>query len=245
MRAYDQSLTEQDQKPLCLLKKKAAIECGKRIKLARHLANLTRQDMLLHYGINPHTLHAWEKGANGLTEENAQKLFEVFQQRGLLISKAWLLYGEDPRIALSDIEAVNQSHSSVTGVMADILNVRADFKILEEIEYFQSHNAKAISTMIADEALMPLFAMGDYVGGIQCFDAVAFKTLVGSFCIISSQAGEVLVRKIVQHQKGLVFRIAGINPLAALNSPDYFDCAIQAAAPISRHWHVGQRNKLF
>ena len=66
-----------------LFKKKTALERGKRIKLARHLANLTRKDMLELYGINPNTLNAWEKGTNCLTEESAQKLFEAFQAKGL------------------------------------------------------------------------------------------------------------------------------------------------------------------
>ncbi len=215
-----------------LFKKKTALERGKRIKLARHLANLTRKDMLEHYGINPNTLHAWEKGTNGLTEENAQKLFDAFQAKGLSISKEWLLYGEDPRSSLSS------APQTQTQAMTDVLSIRGDLKIFEEIDYFRHNNPHAISAMVGDEALLPLFYAGDYVGGIQLFGK-ELKSLTGAFCIITTENKDVLIRKIFKHQQGNVFTVGAINPVAQLTGPDYFECAIRAAAPITRHWFLG------
>lgn len=216
-----------------LVKKKIAIERGKRIKLARHLVNLTRKDMQEQHGINSNTLHAWEKGTNCLTEPNAQKLFLVFQASGLSLSKEWLLYGEDPRPTLPDNPPTD------TQALSDVLNIRGDLKIFQEINYFRHHNLHTITAMIADEALLPLFYTGDYVGGIQVF-AKDLKTLVGDFCIITTENEDVLIRKIFQHQQGNVFTIGAINPFAQLKNPDYFDCAIRTAAPITRHWYLGR-----
>lgn len=216
-----------------LFKKKTALERGKRIKLARHLANLTRKDMLENYNINPNTLHAWEKGINCLTENNAQKLFEAFQAKGLAITKEWLLYGDDPRSALSTAAQVD------TQAIADILSIRGDLKIFEEIDYFRQNNPHAISAMVADEALLPFFYSGDYVGGIPLFTK-ELQSLIGEFCIITSESSDVFIRKIFQHKEGNIFTIGGINPFAKLEGPDYFDCTIQSAAPITRHWHLGR-----
>ncbi|MBP6103592.1 MAG: helix-turn-helix transcriptional regulator [Gammaproteobacteria bacterium] len=219
-----------------LFKKKTALERGKRIKLARHLANLTRKDMLENYDINPNTIHAWEKGINCLTERNAQKLSEAFQGRGLAITKEWLLYGDDPRSALST--ATNTDAQ----VIADVLSIRGDLKIVEELDYFRQNNPHALSAMVTDEALLPFFYSGDYVGGIPLF-AKELQHLIGEFCIISSESSDVLIRKIFQHKQGNIFTIGGINPFAKLEGPDYFDCAIQSAAPITRHWHLGRMQK--
>jgi len=219
-----------------LFKKKTGLERGKRIKLARYLANLTRKDMLENYNINPNTIHAWEKGVNCLTEENAQKLVEAFHTKGLVISKEWLLHGDDPRLGLS---IATQTDAQA---IADVLSIRRDLKIFEEMDYFRQNNPHAISTMVTDESLLPFFYSGDYVGGIQIF-AKELKSLIGEFCIISSDSSDVFIRKIFQHKQGNIFTIGGINPLAKLIGPDYFDCAIQSAAPITRHWHLGRMHK--
>jgi len=216
-----------------LLKKKTALERGKRIKLARHLANLTRKDMQEQHGINSNTIHAWEKGTNCLTEDNAQKLFAAFQASGLSLSKEWLLYGEDPRSSLPDTTKTDAQ------AITDVLSIRGDLKIFEEMNYFRHNNIHGITAMVADQALLPLFYTGDYVGGIQVF-AKELEKLVGAFCIITTKNEDVLIRKIFQHQQGNVFTIGAINPFAQLKNPDYFDCAIRTAAPITRHWYLNR-----
>lgn len=215
------------------LKRKLALERGRRVKLARNLSNLTRKDMFQRYGINPNTIHAWEKGANCLTEKNACKLFEAFRQEGLSITKEWLLYGEDPSFGHGPtLDEKNQE-------LQDILNIRRDLKIFNEVNYFRQNNANSISTMITDEALSPLFCRGDYVGGVY-LSRQDLKMLVGEFCIILTEDKQILTRKIFNYQAEDIFIIGGINPFAKLNGPDCIPCRIQAAAQITRHWHLGK-----
>lgn len=215
------------------LKKKAAIERGKRVKLARNLINLTRKDMSERYGINPNTIHAWEQGTNCLTEKNAIKLFEAFQKEGLYITKEWLLYGEDPSLAnTTKLENKNQT-------LQDILAIRGDLKFFDEINYFRQNNTNAISVMISDDALSPLFNAGDYVGGIY-LSTKAWKELVGEFCIILTEDEQVVTRKIFSYQEKNTFLVGGINPFAKLSTPDYFSCSIKSVAQITRHWYFGK-----
>ena len=215
------------------LKRKVALERGKRVKLARNLVNLTRKDMLEKYNINPNTMHAWEQGTNCLTEKNALKLFEDFQQEGLSITKEWLLYGEHPNLSNTSIpENKNQE-------LQDILNIRGDLKILEEINYFRQNNINSTAVIISDDALSPIFGVGDYVGGINAPHR-NWKELVGEFCIIVTEDEKVLTRKIFSHQTRNIFRIGSINPFARLEGSDCVNCEIRSIAQITRHWYLSR-----
>lgn len=215
------------------LKRKLAVERGRRVKLARNLSNLTRKDMLERYNINPNTIHAWERGINCLTEKNALKLFEVFRQEGLSITQEWLLYGEDPSFALtSKLDNKNQE-------LQDILHIRRDLKIFDEIDYFRQNNINSISVMISDDALAPIFCVGDYVGGIRLSNK-DLTALVGEFCIVFTEDEQILTRKIFSHQEKNTFMVGSINPFAKLNGPDCVSCDIRLAAQITRHWYLSR-----
>jgi DNA-binding transcriptional regulator YiaG len=214
-------------------KRKVALERGKRVKLARSLVNLTRKDMLEKYNINPNTINAWEQGTNCLTEKNAFKLFEAFQQEGLLITTEWLLYGENPNLSNTfTLENKNKT-------LQDILNIRGDLKILDEINYFRQNNINSTSVMISDDALFPIFCAGDYVGGINLPNK-NWEELIGQFCIILTEDEQVLTRKIFDYRSKNVFMVGSINPFSRLKGADCFSCKIRSVAQITRHWYLSR-----
>ena len=219
-----------------VFKRKLALERGKRVKLIRTLANLTRKEMFEKYSINPNTTHAWEKGTNLLTEKKAINLVEVFNQEGIAVTKEWLLYGENP-------ESINKSNlDDKTQDLKDIIHIKGDLKILDEVNYFRHNNLNSVSAMISDEALFPLFCVGDYVGGVNTIGK-SLNELVGEFCIITTKDGRVLIKKILSYKGKNDFLVGGINPFANLNDPHYFTCTIQSAATITRHWCLGMISK--
>jgi transcriptional regulator with XRE-family HTH domain len=215
---------------------KLSLERGRRIKIARSLSGLTRKEMFERYNINPNTVRAWEKGANLLTDKKASTLVSIFNQEGINITTEWLLYGEDPGfVNKSGLTDKNQD-------LKDVLNIRGDLKILDEVNYFLDNNFNSISSMITDGSLFPFFCVGDYVGGIK----VAGKNLmelVGAFSIITTDDERVVVKKIFTHKEKNIFLVGNINPYANLNEPDYFSCTIRSAAKITRQWHVGMASK--
>lgn len=213
---------------------KTALERGIRVKFARNLSNLTRQDMWERYQIKANTIHAWEKGTNCLTEKNADKLCKAFQDAGFTgISTEWLLYGET--------QTQNQDKTHLkkhTQDLTDIMNMREDLKIFDEINYFRSIHSNAVSVIVSDNGLEPLFCVGDHVAGI-CLEKEALQDLLGQFCIIKTYDGQILVRKLINYQEKDRFTIGSINPMASLTGPHYFSCDIQSAAQITRHWRLG------
>lgn len=215
-----------------LLKKKFALERGKRVKLARTLSNLTRKELFEKYNINPNTIRSWEEGANLLTESKAIQLVEIFNQEGFAITLEWLLYGEELGfINKPNLDSKNQN-------LKDIIHLRGDLKVIEEINYFKHNNINAVSCVIADESLFPVFCTGDYVGGINTMGK-KLNELIGEFCIITTQDSQTIIKKIFGHKDHNFFMVGGINPFSKTSELHYFTCAITAAAKITRHWRIG------
>jgi transcriptional regulator with XRE-family HTH domain len=218
-----------------LLKKKLALDRGKRVKLARTLTNLTRKELFEKYNINPNTIRSWEEGANLLTEPKAINLVKIFNQEGIAINLEWLLYGQDLGFCSKpSLDDKNQT-------LKDIVNIRGDLKIIDEINYFKHNNLNAISAMIPDESLFPVFCPGDFVGGIKVMGK-NLNELVGTFCIIVTQDEQTIIKKIFAHKEQNFFLVGGVNPFTKTNDLHHFTCLITAAAKITRHWHVGVIN---
>ncbi len=217
-------------------KSKLALERGKRIKLTRTLAGLTRKEVFEKHDISPNTMRAWEKGINILTENKASTLVEIFAQEGVNITTEWLLYGEDP--GLTNKAGINNANPD----LKDAINFRSDLKILDEVTYFLDNNINSVSCLITDESLSPQFSVGDYVGGIKSVGKKIIE-LVGEFCIIITNDERVFPKKIFMHKEKNFFVIGDINPLANLNAPHHFTCEVRAAAKITRHWCLGLASK--
>lgn len=217
-------------------KKNLAVERGKRIKLARQIAGLTRKDMAAKYDINDNTIQSWEKGVNLLTEQKAQKLVTAFVEAGLSITTEWLLSGHDP-ILFGELFSTAEISTNKNQEFKDVIKIDKDFKILDEIKYFRSTNDNAIVATVTDDSLMPFFKIGDYIGGTYTPEE-QLQSLVGHFCIIILENGSTLVKKIFKYCDNNQFIIGSVNPLTTIQEPINVYCNIKAAAKITRHWSL-------
>lgn len=213
-------------------KQALAIARGGRLRLARQLVNLTRKQISNKYNINPHTLHAWEKGANCISEEKASMLATILKNEGLDISTEWILTGDT-----SNYLELEQSK------IKDAVNLQEDIKIFNEIDYFKKRVPNSIVTLITDNSLSPLFIKGDYVGGIIA-PQHEYKKLEGSCCIVILDNHEIVSRKIISisDSDNQVF-ICSINPLAKLTSPHNETLKFKNIALITRHWLIGNKSE--
>ena len=213
-------------------KEKLALARGKRVKLTRTLANLTRKELFKKHKVNPNTIRAWEEGSNLLTEPKAINLVKIFNQEGIDITLEWLLYGED--LNLTNKPKLDNKNQS----LKDIINICGDLKIFDEINYFKQNNLNSISSIVDDESLFPAFCAGDYVGGINSVGK-RINELVGEFCIITTTEEKTFIKKIFNHKEENFFLIGGINPFYKSNELYCFTCEILSAAKITRHWRTG------
>lgn len=203
-------------------------EVGKRIKMARQMANLTRKQFTDKYNINYHTLESWEKGVNSVSEENLTLLEGFFRAEGINVSKNWILYGNTQEIVDDMIKGKKDTQ------VEDIYSLSGDLSYFKEIKFFLENVENSAITMVLDNSLFPFYCKGDYVGGIDT-GGNDTKKYIGNFCIIHITNGDIVTRKVISVKENAT-TICSINPKAILSTPDYYTVYYNKIIPITRHW---------
>lgn len=207
-------------------------ECGYRVKHARLLAGLSRRVLEEIYGISGSTVQAWEIGRNPLTAKGAKRLSEAFQQTGLFCTAEWLLTGEglSPRPHDEIVSSLKKNQVQQT---SDVL-FEDEEAISKEIIFFQEINTNSIVLNIIDDAMEPVYFIGDYVGGKMRTDINPLK-IVGLNCIIQTTDDEYYIRKISSYTIDNKFTLASINPNTTVHFPVLYNQSVKNVAPII--WH--------
>ncbi|RYE15543.1 MAG: hypothetical protein EOP34_02845 [Rickettsiales bacterium] len=206
---------------------KEHLSVGKRIKLVRTLANLTRKHMFNKYGIIPSTLRAWEDDVNQLTSHNATRLYEAFRREGIPITKNWILNGSNTR---------NERDSVGNDELDDIFEIETNLRIFEEIKFFKKSYRNSITIEITDDGLYPIYESSNYVGGINVTNDNLIESLIGKFCIITASDNKTYIKKIFRRESNGSYLVGTINPLANIEGPSNFSCIIKSAAHVIRRW---------
>ena len=194
---------------------------GGRIKLARNMLGLSRKGLEDQFSISVNTLQAWESDKNTLTDKGARKLNSIFIRLGLLCTEDWLLTGNGQTpILLQDVSTLPNE-------------MNEDICILREIEAFKAINPTPIVVIISDNAMEPLYSIGDFVGGNKKID-LQIDGLIGQCCIIETFQGDTLVRKLLKGSKEQLYNLVCIN-IATHLQPVIPDVKIRSAAKIILH----------
>jgi DNA-binding transcriptional regulator YiaG len=189
------------------------IKRGKRIKYIREALRYSTRQFHIKHGVSSSTLRNWESGQyGGLTADGAIKLVAIFQKEGVNCTFDWLYYGKgsDPipkvNIYLPAEQTPAQSEQSDVPKNA----------ITQELSMFHQLHAGAIDMIVNDDGMEPYCFQGDWVAGIRRFGNDINK-LLGLYCIVQTQAGQMLVRKLLKGQQIGYYKLACINPNATIN----------------------------
>jgi len=227
-------------------KKKIAQERGARVKLARQLTGMTRTNMTKKYQLHAHALVYWETGKSLLGFDAAQSLSQIFNDLGINITAEWLLTGQghdattekllNPLIQ-GRIESYVDESKNIPNLAGTFVNQPTNntFTLNNEISFFKKNIPDAEVVMIKDNALLPFYYPGDYVGGIYSSDKT-FVSLIGKMCIILTDQGDLMTRKIFKYSGNSSFFIGATSPLEIEESLSIVQIA--NAAPITRHWKI-------
>jgi transcriptional regulator with XRE-family HTH domain len=200
---------------------------GKRLKLARKMAGLTREEVEEKYGISASTVQSWEAAkAGGLTEKGAQRAIAVLRQEGIWCTIDWLMYGlgEGPQPTGSQFHHVQESFTTYT----DLPEEKA---ILQELEKFKSLNNDSIHFIVNDDAMLPYYQQGDYIAGKRKVGE-AIKQLIGMDCIIETTEGTVLLRRLKLGAHDDTYTLLRINPDTQLAIPTLYEQKLKNAAAV-------------
>lgn len=202
-----------------------------RIKAARSLAGYAERKAFCHkFDFPLATLEAWERGKNPLTLKGAKRLVDILRDAGIYCSEEWLTEGKglSPRPFQEMTEEFRLKSNDSLGSLGKNL------KIAREISTFITLNEGALVTIIRDDAMLPFFVEGDYVGGIKK-SGTALSEAINRKCIIELTNGKMIVRQLYQGKNPSLFNISAIN----LNTKEVpiveHNVEIRSAAPIL--WH--------
>jgi len=204
------------------------VGAGRRIKMTRTLAGISRKDLEEKYGISMHTLQSWELGRNPLTEKAASKLVEIFHSTGISCSRQWLLegVGKSPALLESEFSPYPTTDKDIAPLLAQ------ENTIQKEVDFFKTNNPNAVVIMVSDDTMEPSYSHGDFVGGIRYIIPQKINECVGHDCIIEISDG-IFFRRLLQRKNG--YALVCLNAQTETDEPVIFAKSILAATPII--WH--------
>ncbi len=202
-----------------------------RIKAARSIAGYAeRKAFCQTFDFPLATLEAWERGKNPLTLKGAKRLVDILRDVGIYCSEEWLIEGKgiSPRPFKEIGETLPQLNEESTSALDRSLNVA------REISTFIKLNEGAVVTIVRDDAMLPFYDEGDYVGGIKKVGP-SLDEAVNKRCIIELVNGKTIVRQLYKGKDPLTFNISAINLNTKKALVTEQNVEILSAAPIL--WH--------
>jgi transcriptional regulator with XRE-family HTH domain len=204
---------------------------AERIKAARSIAGYSeRKAFCLKFGFPHATLEAWERGKNPLTSKGAKRLVEVLRGVGIYCSEEWLREGSglSPRPLQELSEDLGGASSESFAMLSKNLAVA------KEISTFITLNKAAVVTLVTDDAMLPFYKTGDYVGGIK-YEGDQISKALNKKCIIELVTGKNLVRQLYPGKQKGRYTLSTV-PLDMTKPPLIeYDMDVVSAAPIL--WH--------
>ncbi len=204
----------------------------RRIKSARMLKSLSQKD-LEDFGVNTHTLQAWELGRNPLTERGAERLVDALDKAGIDCTVQWLFtgLGFGPRLK----EIISDAPYQKFVKNAEVIDWDLEKAIQIEIETFCQLNPQATVLRLADDAMAPFYSLGNYIGGIK-IPREQFENYLGYDCIVETDKGT-FFRRLVKRNAD--YALICLNVKTTMTEPVILPTQIASVAPIV--WH---RSKL-
>lgn len=211
-----------------------SIRSGLRLKKARLMAGFTRQALESKYGISVNTLQAWESAKSPLSFKGANKIIQALQDSGLECSIDWLLHGIGPSPRLNDEINIPGMFSLQKQQNNNQLNWDDESAILREVECFRTSNLNSIVSIVTDDSMLPIYFIGDYVGGKRK-TTETFDKYIGINCLIETIEGMTIIRRLERGNAHSLYTLSCINPNTTVPSPVLYNVKIISIAPII--WH--------
>lgn len=149
---------------------------GRRLRMARALTGMSRQDLHDKTGIATSTMDTWESGRVELNERSSVRVCESFRKLGVFCSSEWLLYGKGmPPHLMSETEKSMLSHENkfeyeCTGALKNktlIFPPFLDADIKKELSFFLNLHKGAVFLIVKQKFLNSQFEVGDCVAGVK------------------------------------------------------------------------------
>lgn len=203
------------------------ISRAKRLKKIRKMTGLSRSAFSQKHGISKGTLQNWETARfGGLTEKGAKACLQAFKQDGVIINFEWLMYGvgAGPRL----LSTPSQSDETTVFNTPE----QAQKALQKELREFQRlQTAETLTYQVEDNHMAPVFSPGQMLAGKKR-EGQDLQACVGKHCIIETQSGKVVLRKVYAGSKPGLFHLACLTMDSHERRPIAYDIALASAAPV-------------
>ena len=168
---------------------------GRRLRMARALTGMSRQDLHEKTGIATSTMDTWESGRVELNEKSSLRICESFRKLGIFCSAEWLLRGEGmPPHLMSDTEKSmlsfdeNGEGSQINSLKKKSFNFPPflDADIKKELSFFLNLHDHPIFHILTEKFGKTIFDAGDCVAGLE----ESPQRLIGKIVILQKTNGD-------------------------------------------------------
>jgi HTH-type transcriptional regulator, cell division transcriptional repressor len=205
---------------------------GQRLKTLRHMCGLTIHQLAAKYGIGASTIKYWESArSEGLSEKGATKIIKAMQEEGIYCTYMWLMHGVGIHPQIYDVRygASKKQASAMNSSLEE------EIAISNEIALFLKEVPNAITLVVFDDAMEPIYSIGDTIGGGRLVGEDIAKA-IGRDCIIETDKKEILCRRLSRGNSLDTYNLSSINPQTTCYPPNIYDVKVVSASPIIRVW---------
>lgn len=180
---------------------------SQRIKAARSIAGYSeRKTFCNKFSFPLATLEAWERGKNPLTQKGAKRLVDILREVGIYCSEEWLREGK----GISPCPFKEISEEIKVNPFEPVIALEKNLKVAREVSTFITLNEGAVVTIVKDDAMLPFYEEGDYVGGIK-YRGASLEEAINKKCIVELSNGKMLVRQLYRGTDHETYSIGAIN----------------------------------
>jgi HTH-type transcriptional regulator, cell division transcriptional repressor len=198
---------------------------GLRLKEIRKATYLGVTAFSQKYGFNYGTVQSWEHGLHGgLPPRRAYEIISALKNEGIICSFEWLVYGTGEKFY----------HINTSPAKAPLNNATdtEELHINNELTNFYQHYQEATHLTVADDALHPIYRIGDLVAGVKKYDKEIRKT-INLDCIVQIIGEkELLLRNVRPGSEKEHYNLICLNPNTTTQLPLLCNVELLSAAPI-------------
>lgn len=210
---------------------------GMRLKHLRLLSGLNALELAEKAGVSRGALSFWEnaksKTARPISPKSVSKLIDAIRSAGVICSETWLITGTGPHPVTYKKGSENiLQQNEISSHSASQFEGNHDLE--DEISLFTSKDKRSIIHQITDDFMLPMYEIGDIVGGIwQSCTSLKGKEKA---CILKIN-NKLQVRRVKQSDKEGLFNICYLTYSVNQNEPyEINNISLEEIAPIIRLW---------
>jgi transcriptional regulator with XRE-family HTH domain len=177
---------------------------GRRLRMTRALAGLSRQELYEKMGISTSTIDTWESGRVELNEKSAARVCEAFRKAGIHCAGEWLLsgVGSPPRL-MKDLEKSFFIPEDINGRMDEpvlksympAMPIFLDEDIRRELSFFINIHKNALFHVVDEDFMNSRYKKSDCVAG----EASDLQSMEGRVIIAQLVDGKTILCKLLRN----------------------------------------------